>query len=72
MHALHRIAVTQGRVHAPAKAYLARKEREGHSRKEALRCLKRHLARVVYRMLRDIEEEKMTSTNRPVSVPAST
>lgn len=70
--ALHRIAVTQGRVHAPAREYLARKQEQGHSRKEALRCLKRHLARVVYRTLRAIEEERMTSTNRPVMVPALT
>ena len=70
--ALHRIAVTQGRVHDPAKAYLARKQAEGHSRKEALRCSKRHLARVVYRTLRAIEEDKMTSLNRPVTVPALT
>jgi transposase len=70
--ALHRIAVTQGRVHPPAQVYLARKERDGHSRKEALRCLKRHLARVVYRTLRAIEEEKMTSTNRSVLVPTLT
>ena len=47
--ALHRIAVTQGRCHPPARAYLARKEAEGKNRKEALRCLKRHLARTVYR-----------------------
>jgi transposase len=70
--ALHRIAVTQGRVHPPAREYLARKQAQGHSRKEALRCLKRHLARVVYRTLCAIEEEKMTSTNRPVMVPALT
>lgn len=70
--ALHRMAVTQGRVHAPARAYLARKQAQGHSRKEALRCLKRHLARVVYRTLCAIEEEKMTSTNRPVIAPALT
>ena len=70
--ALHRIAVNQGRWHPPARAYLTRKETEGKSRKEALRCLKRHLARVVYRTLRTIEEEKMTSTARPVSVPALT
>ena len=44
---------------------------EGHSRK-ALRCLKRHLARVVYRTRRAIEEEKMTSTNPPELVPALT
>ena len=70
--ALHRIAVTQGRCHPPARAYLARKEAEGKSRKEALRCLKRHLARSVYRTLKPIEEEKMTSTTRPVLVPALT
>jgi len=52
--ALHRIAVTQGRVHAPARAFLARKQAEGKSRREALRCLKRHLARVVFKLLRTI------------------
>ena len=46
--ALHRIAVTQGRTHAPAREYLARKQAEGKSRKEALRCFKRHLARRVF------------------------
>ena len=46
--ALHRIAVTQGRVHPPARAYLKRKQSEGKSRREALRCLKRQLARTVY------------------------
>jgi transposase len=46
--ALHRIAVTQGRVHPPARAYLERKQSEGKSRREALRCLKRQLARTVY------------------------
>src|SRR5215207_10573208 len=53
--ALHRIAVTQGRTHAPARDYLARKEAEGRSRMEALRCLKRQLARVVWRTLRPTE-----------------
>ena len=50
--ALHRIAVTQGRVHEPAKAYLAKKQAEGKSRTEALRCLKRQLARTVWQALR--------------------
>src|SRR5581483_4686460 len=46
--ALHRIAVTQGRVHPPARAYLERKQSEGKSRREAIRCLKRQLARTIY------------------------
>lgn len=50
--ALDRIAVTQARVHPPARAYLERKRTEGKSRREALRCLKRHLARSVWRTLR--------------------
>jgi transposase len=60
--ALHRIAVNQGRCHPPAQTYLARKQAEGKSRKEALRCLKRHLTRVVYRTLQTIEKEKLTPT----------
>ena len=50
--ALHRIAVTQGRVHAPARAYLERKQKEGKSRREAIRCLKRQLARTVFSTLK--------------------
>ncbi len=50
--ALHRIAITQARVHPPARAYLERKQNEGKSRREAIRCLKRQLARTVYTTLR--------------------
>jgi transposase len=50
--ALHRIAVTQGRVHPQARAYLERKQSEGKSRREAIRCLKRQLARTVYTTLK--------------------
>jgi transposase len=51
--ALHRIAITQARVHPPARAYLERKQGEGKSRREALRCLKRQLARTVYTTLKN-------------------
>jgi transposase len=50
--ALHRIAITQARVHPPARAYLERKQAEGKSRREAIRCLKRQLARTVFNTLR--------------------
>jgi len=60
--ALHRIAVTQGRGHGPARDYLARKEGEGKSRKEALRCLKRHLARTVFRILKTLPPTSSTSS----------
>ncbi len=70
--ALHRIAVTQGRHYPPARAYLARKQAEGKSRKEALRCLKRHLARTVYRTLTAPTEAKMKPPNQAALTPALT
>ena len=70
--ALHRIAVTQGRHHPPARAYLTRKQAEGKSRREALRCLKRHLARTVYRTLRDTPAEQKMPSTTPDLTPALT
>jgi transposase len=67
--ALHRIAVTQARMHQPARDYLARKQAEGKSRREALRCLKRHLARVVYRALVAIAARRRDAT-APSTAPA--
>lgn len=63
--ALHRIAVTQGRVDERARAYLQRKQAEGKSRMEALRCLKRHIARRVWQALRADAE------TTPPSLPES-
>jgi transposase len=60
--AVHRIAVTQSRVHAPAKDYLTRKRAEGKSNREALRCLKRHLIRRVWRLLNDSEIDRSMTT----------
>lgn len=50
--AFYRIAITQARVHPAARAYLERKQTEGKSRREAIRCLKRQLARVVFNTLK--------------------
>lgn len=49
--ALHLMALVQLRHHSPAQAFVARKRREGKSQREAMRSLKRHLARVVFRAL---------------------
>jgi transposase len=49
--ALHRLAVTKGRLDPQTAAYLARKQAEGKSRMEALRCLKRHLARRIFHLM---------------------
>jgi len=50
--ALYRIAITQSRYHPDARAYLERKKAEGKSRREAIRCLKRQLVRVVFNTLK--------------------
>ncbi len=55
--AMHRIAVTQIRMHEPARVYLATKRAEGKTKTEAIRALKRHLTRVVFKTL--------TSMDRP-------
>lgn len=49
--AIHRIAVTQMRIHEPAKAYLERRIAMGNTKSEAIRALKRMLSDVVYRRL---------------------
>jgi transposase len=45
------ILVTRRRTHAPTIAYLERRTGEGKSSREAIRCLKRYLARSLYRLL---------------------
>jgi transposase len=49
--AIHRIAVTRARCHPETRAYLDRKRAEGKSTREAIRCLKRHLARRIWHLL---------------------
>jgi transposase len=61
--ALHRIAVAQGRVHPPAREFLARKQAEGRSRMEALRCLKRHLTRAVWQALRAARDRESINSH---------
>src|SRR4051794_18134904 len=49
--AIYRIAVTRARCHPETKAYIARKTAEGKTHREAIRCLKRHLARRIWHLL---------------------
>jgi len=60
--ALHRLAVSKGRLDPETAAYLARKQAEGKTRREALRCLKRHLARRVFGLLQPPSPPPATST----------
>jgi transposase len=49
--ALHRIAITQTRLPGLGQAYYRKRMMSGDSTTEALRCLKRRLARVVFHHL---------------------
>jgi transposase len=51
--ALWRIVITRMRSHPATRAYAGRRTREGLSKREIIRCLKRYVAREVYRHLRD-------------------
>jgi len=49
--ALHMILVTRKHTHPETIAYIKRRTQEGKTRREANRCLKRYLARSLYRLL---------------------
>ena len=49
--ALHRVIVTRARCHPQTRDYIERRRSEGKSTREAIRCLKRYLARRVWRLL---------------------
>lgn len=49
--ALHTIIIARRKHHPPTIAYINRRTSEGKSVREAIRCLKRYLARHLYRLL---------------------
>ncbi len=62
--ALHRIAITQLRIHPDAQAFIKRRLETASTKREAIRLLKRKLANVVYRTL-------LTDTQQPALAPAA-
>ncbi|MGZ4576652.1 MAG: transposase, partial [Mycobacterium sp.] len=57
--ALHRIAVTQIRLDSLGQAYYRKRIDAGDSTTEALRCLKRRLARIVFHRLHTDEKHRL-------------
>ena len=69
--ALHTIAITRAQHDPATHEYLARKEAEGKTRKGALRCLKRYLARRFHRLLAEPPlPAQRTITGEQVPEPA--
>lgn len=63
--AIHRIAVTQMRVHPPAQQLLERHMSNGKTKREALRILKRRLSDVVHRTM--IQHSHPAQADHPVA-----
>ena len=62
----HRVIVTRARCHHATQDYIARRRAEGKSTRKAIRCLKRHLARHVWRLLQPphpVKDKLSTSTS---------
>jgi hypothetical protein len=55
--ALHIIAIGRLRTEARAQAYIAKRIGEGHSKLEAIRCLKRYIAREVFLLIKQRQRE---------------
>ncbi len=74
--ALHTIAITRARLDPETRAYLERRRAEGKTRREALRCLKRHLARRFHRLLQPPLSPRAVRprvrVNAPIPVPCLT
>ena len=49
--ALHTVALSRLRIHEPTKAYAAKRTHQGKTPREIKRCLKRAIARDVYRLM---------------------
>jgi transposase len=58
--ALHRIVIVRLRWHQPTKDYLARRIKQGKSKREVIRCLKRYVAREVFAALKQMVPNQTT------------
>jgi transposase len=58
--AVHRIAVTRARCDPRTRNYIERKEAEGKTTRDAIRCLKRHIIREIWQLLRAPTQTRMT------------
>ena len=62
--ALHIIALARARWDPATRAYLERKQAEGKTRREAIRCLKRQLGRRYHHLLRSLSSLSSASSHR--------
>ncbi len=62
-HALWRIAMVRLSTDPATRAYAQRRQSDGKTRRETIRCLKRYIAREVYRLLTNPQPATATTNN---------
>jgi transposase len=73
--ALHIIALGRAKLDPATRAYLKRRQTEGKTKLEAIRCLKRHIARQIWHLLDDTQPPptptptRVTVTTAPALTP---
>jgi transposase len=71
--AIHIIALGRARFDPMTRDYLQRKQREGKTKREAIRCLKRHIAREIWHLLYNPQQPSAappTPTPTPIHATA--
>jgi transposase len=63
--AVHRVALTQARMHPPAQALLKRRKAGHDTRKGAMRVLKRHLIDVIFKAMQQDHANRQPLTTGP-------
>jgi transposase len=61
-YAIHIVALSRMRSDERSKVFLQRKKQEGHSQREAMRCLKTYIARELYRKLKQLNLPPLTAS----------
>ena len=69
--ALHTIAIARAKVDADSRTYIERRMREGKTKREAIRALKRYLARHFHRLLARPPLQAVEPGPSPLSSPPS-
>ena len=66
-HALYIIAITRTRTCPKTQAYIAKRTAQGKTTRETRRCLKRYIARHLYRLLQNPPPTNGTNQNTPTT-----
>ena len=65
-NALHRVVLSRMKWEPRTREYVAKRTEEGMSKKEVIRCLKRYVAREIYRAMKNPRPTPLTNDLRPL------